>query len=45
MTQTLTITFKFKEEHKPGSDEHLRIILETYLAGKGITLEDKEVWV
>lgn len=38
--QTLTITVEFQTEHSPGTDLHLRAILENYLRAKGITLEE-----
>mgnify|MGYP000865841556 len=34
--QQLTITVHFKTEHKPGTPDHLAVILENYLRAKGV---------
>lgn len=39
--QELTITVRFTTtRHNPGTEEHLREILRSYLAPKGIELQD-----
>jgi hypothetical protein len=41
--QTTTIPVVFKTEHKPGTDKHLRVIIEQYLKNKGVALQDGKI--
>lgn len=36
--QEITVTLRFKVEHKPDSPAHLTQVAENYLRSKGITL-------
>ena len=38
--QSIQVTIEFKVKHTPGTPEHLNEIAETYLQGKGVTIED-----
>lgn len=38
--QTITLTVEFRVHHTPGTPTHLNEIAETYLQGKGVTIED-----
>ncbi len=43
MPQTLTITVQFTTEHKPGTPEHLAVILESVLKSKGVPFNREEL--
>ncbi len=45
MPQQLPITVQFATEHKPGTPEHLAVILENYLQAKGVKFDRETLTV
>jgi hypothetical protein len=43
--QEIQITFRFNVKHSPGTPEHLRQIVESYLRPKGVRLEGITIYL